>query len=290
MLTTINEIQAKSILSPTKIPGTDFVINPYNGCQFACTYCYAAQIARWKHPHEEWGTYLDVKINAPELLRQELQKLERKHHSKNFGNIWFSSVTDPYTGLEGKYYLTRQCLQVLIDFGYQGVVSLQSKSPLITRDIDLFNKLAHTSIGMTITSLDDQVSRFLEVQAPPVSSRISALKQLHQAGIPTYAFIGPIFPGFMTNADEINPLLDKLEEVGISEVWFEHINLNPKIKARLFEYLKQNSPDLIPQFQQSDSALYRQNLDKIIHSCLEGRNLKLGLGKVIYHSDLPKKV
>ena len=164
MINKINEIEAKTILTKTNLPGCDWVINPYNGCQFACMYCYAAQIARWKHPNDIWGTYLDVKTNAPELLKKDLEKLEKKHKSKNFGIIWFSSVTDPYTGLEAKYQLTRKCLEVLVEFGYQGQVSLQTKSPLITRDVDLFKKLKDVSIGFTVTTLDDKVSRFLEVE------------------------------------------------------------------------------------------------------------------------------
>ena len=76
MITKINQITAKTILTKTSLPGCDYVVNPYNGCQFACMYCYAAQIARWKHPKEEWGTYLDVKINAPKLLKKELEKVD----------------------------------------------------------------------------------------------------------------------------------------------------------------------------------------------------------------------
>jgi len=89
MLTKINEIQAKSVLTKSGLPGSDFVVNPYNGCQFACMYCYAAQIARWKHPGEEWGSFLDVKLNAPELLKAELEKLEKKFKSKNLAQYFF---------------------------------------------------------------------------------------------------------------------------------------------------------------------------------------------------------
>ncbi|HEX8923330.1 MAG TPA: radical SAM protein [Patescibacteria group bacterium] len=287
MITKINEITAKTILTKTSLPGCDYVINPYNGCQFACTYCYAAQIARWHHPGEVWGSFLDVKINAPELLKIELAKLEKKFKSKNFGIIWFSSVTDPYTGLEAKYQLTRQCLQVLVDFGYQGQVALQTKSPLITRDLDLFKKLKDVSIGFTVTTLDDLVSRFLEVEAPPVSARIEAIKKLTANGIPTYAFIGPVLPHFVKNKTDIDALLDVLQAAGIGEVWFEHIHLNQAVKSRLFTYLQKESPVLIPEIDQADTLEYRQKLDKVIYSCLEGRNLKLGLGKIIYHRDLP---
>jgi len=289
MLTKINELQAKTVLTKTNLPGCDYVVNPYNGCQFACMYCYAAAIARWKHPGEEWGSFLDVKLNAPELLKKDLEKLAKKFGSNNFGIIWFSSVTDPYTGLETKYQLTRKCLQVLVDFGYRGQVAIQTKSGLITRDIDLFKKLKDVSVGFTVTTLDDKVSRFLEVEAPPVSVRIDAIKKLTAAGIPTYAFIGPVLPHFIKSKKEINNLLDVLQNAGVKEVWFEHLHLVGPVKTRLMDYLKTAAPELVSEFQRADTAEYRAELEAVIYDCLKGRNLKLGLGKIIYHRDLPKK-
>lgn len=289
MLTKINEIQAKSVLTKSGLPGSDYVVNPYNGCQFACMYCYAAQIARWKHPGEEWGSFLDVKLNAPELLKVELEKLEKKFKSKNFGTIFFSSVTDPYTGMEAKYQLTRKCLKVLADFGYEGEISVQTKSGLITKDIDVLKRLKKVTVGFTVTTLDDKVSRFLEVEAPPVSARIEAIKKLNENGIATYAFIGPVLPYFIKSKNEINKLLDELQKAGVKEVWFEHIHLNNGIKARLFDYLKKEDPKILKEFERADNAEYREDLEKVIYECLEGRGLKLGLGKIIYHRDLPKK-
>jgi DNA repair photolyase len=285
----VNIIQAKSIFTKSGLPGSDWVINPYNGCLFGCMYCYAAQIARWKHPDEEWGTYLDVKINAPELLKNELERLEKRLKTKDFGSVFFSSVTDPYVGMEAKYQLTRKCLEVLANFGYEGNVSIQTKSPLVTKDIDVLQRLKDVAVGFTVTTLDDKVSRFLEVKAPPVSSRMQALKELHESGIPTYTFIGPILPHFTSDEKKINELLDKLQEVGIKEVWFEHINLSPKIKARLFDFLRKESPELLPEFEKADTEEYRSRLEDVIHEAMKGRNLKMGLGKVIHHRKLPKK-
>ena len=289
MLTKINEITAKSILNKSGLPASDWDINPYNGCQFGCMYCYAAQIARWRHPGEEWGSFLDVKINAPELLKKELEKLELKFNKKDFGFIFFSSVTDPYTGLEAKYQLTRKCLEVLADFGYEGGIGIQTKSPLVLKDIDILKRLKNVQVGFTVTTLDDKVSRFLEVAAPPVSARIQAIKELTAAGISTYAFIGPILPHFVKSQNEINQLLDELQSAGVTEVWFEHINLSTKIKARLFDYLKVEASELIPEFEKADNQEYRDQLNKVIFDCLKGRNLKLGLNKIIYHHDLKKK-
>lgn len=289
MIPQINLIEAKTIFIKSGLPGSDWVINPYNGCLFGCVYCYAAQIARWKHPDEEWGTYLDVKINAPELLKRELEKLEKKMKSKNFGSVFFSSVTDPYVGIEVKYQLTRKCLEVLSDFRYGGTIAIQTKSPLVTRDIDVFKRLKKVAVGLTVTSIDDKVSRFLEVKAPPVSIRLKALKELHDVGISTYAFIGPILPCFINNEKEINQLLDNLQKVGVREVWFEHINLSPKTKIRLYKFLRKEVADLIPEFERADTGEYRKKLEEIIHKAMQGRKLKMGLEKVIYHRKLPKK-
>ncbi len=285
----VNLVKAKSVFIKSGLPGSDWVINPYNGCSFGCMYCYAAQIARWKHPNEEWGTYLDVKENASEVLKSGLEKLGKKLHKKDFGSVFFSSVTDPYVGMESRYQITRKCLEVLANFGYEGNIAIQTKSPLVTKDIDILKKLKKVTVGFTITSLDDKVSQFLEVNAPLVTSRLKALKELHNNGIATYAFVGPILPHFLTNKEKIEELLDKLQEVGVKEVWFEHINLSPKIKERLYIYLRKESPELIPVFDNANTQEYRENLDKVIQESVKARGMKLGLGKVIHHRSLPKK-
>lgn len=278
----IKEIQAKSVLTPSKLPGADWVVNPYVGCSFGCKYCYAAFIGRWKHPGEEWGSFVDVKINAPEVLEKELLKLGKKFCSKDFGSIFFSSVTDPYLGLEAKYKITRKCLEVLANFGYKREVSILTKSPLAIRDIGLFKKLK-VAVGFTVTTLEDRVLEFLEGNAPSASSRIKALKKLNNAGVTTYAFVGPLLPYFTAKKEKLEELFSKLEEVGVREIWLEHINLNPRVKSRLFEYLKKESPGLIPEFQKADTQKYRNELEKVIREILGGKRLKLALDEIIYH-------
>jgi DNA repair photolyase len=285
----INIVQAKSVFIKSGLPASDWVINPYNGCLFACMYCYASSIARWKHPGEEWGSFLDVKINASELLKSELEKSFKKTGKKDFGSIFFSSVTDPYNGMEAKYHLTRKCLEVLADFGYKGLINVQTKSPLVIEDIDVIKRLKNVEVSFTVTTLDDKVSRFLEVKAPSVSSRIDALEKLHKAGIKTYAFVGPILPYFINSRQKIKELLYKLEQVGVSKVWFEHMHMNALIKHRLFEYLKKESPELISEFEKADTQEYRDKLNKIIYEEMKGRKIKLAYGEVIHHRELPKK-
>ncbi len=112
---------------------------------------------------------------------------------------------------------------------------------------------------------------------------------MHEAGISTYAFIGPILPYFTSDKAKINELLDKLQEVGVTEVWFEHITLSPKIKTRLFYFLRKRPPELLPEFENADTEEYRDKLEKIIHKAMSSRGLKMGLGKVIHHKKLSKK-
>lgn len=286
MLPKINEVTAKTIFTKSGLPASDYVINPYNGCLFGCSYCYAAQIARWKHPKEEWGTYLDVKINAPELLKKELTALKNKFHTKNFGSVFFSSVTDPYVGMEAKYKLTRQCVEVLADFGYEGMINIQTKSPLVTRDIDILKKLKIVEVGCTVTTLDDIASRFFEGIAPPVTKRIEALKMLHDEGIATYAFVGPILPTVLSNEQQIIAILDALEDAGVAKVWFEHIHLQGPVKERLFTFLKQQKPELVSIFEHADTRAYRDSINKMVKSALQGRPMKLAMGEVIFHKEL----
>jgi DNA repair photolyase len=181
----IREIQARSILSKSGIPGMKYCINPYTGCTHACTYCYATFMKRFTGHTEPWGTFTDVKINAPEVLRKQLKRAEK-------GNVMLSSVTDPYQPAEVQYKITRKCLEVLELFKFP--VGILTKSPLIVRDIDIISKLQDAEAGLTITTDDDRVRKIFEPHAPPVSARLEALKTLYKAGIATYVFIGPLLP------------------------------------------------------------------------------------------------
>jgi DNA repair photolyase len=280
----INEVKIKSVLAKSGLPDADWAVNPYVGCAFGCKYCYAAFIGRWKHPDKAWGDFVDVKINAPEIFKNELEKLGKKFQSKDFGSIFFSSVTDPYQGIEGKYQITRQCLAVLADFGYEGKISILTKSPLVGRDIDILSRLKNVSVGLTVTSLDDEASCFLEGNAPPASARLKALKGLRNAGISTYAFVGPLLPYFTARIDRLEKIFAELKNAGVKEAYVEHINLSRKIRERLFDYLAK-TPGLIPYFQKARDSEYRKNLEKIIYRLAEKHGIKIIGGKVMSHGN-----
>jgi DNA repair photolyase len=179
----IQEIQSKSILSVSKV--YPYVINPYVGCQHGCLYCYAKFMKRFTGHKEPWGQFVDVKVNAADLLPREIAR-------KKVGRVWISGVCDPYQPLEAKYGLTRRCLLVLAENGWP--VTVQTRSPLIMRDIDILQKGKGVEAGLSITTADDGIRKLFEPNAPPIKERIRALGELHQAGIRTYAMIAPILP------------------------------------------------------------------------------------------------
>ena len=179
----IREIYARTILSKSKV--YDYTINPYTGCQHACTYCYARFMKRTTGHLEPWGEFVDAKINAPELLQKEINK-------KKPARVWISGVCDAYQPIEAKYELTRKCLEILI--AHDWPITIQTKSPLVLRDIKLIGRASDIEVGFTVSTADDYMRQIFEPNAPPIQERIEALDELHQAGIKTFAMIAPMLP------------------------------------------------------------------------------------------------
>ncbi|OGO27105.1 MAG: radical SAM protein [Chloroflexi bacterium RBG_16_54_11] len=180
----IREVNSKTILSPSKI--YPYVINPYTGCQHGCSYCYAHLMKRFSGHREPWGQFVDAKVNAPDLLRREITR-------KKPDRVWMSGVCDPYQPLERKYRLTRQCLEILVEHNWP--VTIQTRSALVLRDIDIFKLGINFEVGLSITTADERMRVIFESQAPPIRERLRALDELHRAGMRTYAMIAPILPG-----------------------------------------------------------------------------------------------
>jgi DNA repair photolyase len=134
---------------------------------------------------EPWGEFVDVKINAPDLLQQEINK-------KPPGRVWVSGVCDPYQPLETRYELTRKCLEILVQHDWP--VTIQTKAALVSRDTALLREANRIEVGLTLTTGDDGVRRLFEPYAPSINARIKTLKELHSAGIRTYAMIAPVLP------------------------------------------------------------------------------------------------
>jgi DNA repair photolyase len=196
---TVKEIKPKTILSVSKI--YDYVINPYVGCQHGCSYCYARFMKRFSGHLEPWGLFADVKINAPDLLRKEITKKKR-------GRVWMSGVCDPYQPLEVKYELTRRCLEILA--ANEWPVTIQTRSPLVLRDLDILKGARDLEAGLSITTADDKIRRLFEPYATSVEDRLDTLEELHQNGIRTYAMIAPVLPGAEALAEVLAGKVDHI--------------------------------------------------------------------------------
>jgi DNA repair photolyase len=140
----VKETEAKTILSKSQI--YDYALNAYVGCQHNCLYCYAKFMKRFTGHREPWGAFVDVKINAAELLAREVKK-------KRKGRVWISGVCDAYQPLEKKYMLTRSCLEIFVEQGWP--VTIQTKSPLVLRDIAILKRSTDAEVGFTITTADE---------------------------------------------------------------------------------------------------------------------------------------
>jgi DNA repair photolyase len=205
----ISEIAARSILTETRgftsveVPGTGFhySLNPYRGCAFNCSYCYAPAFVFDDEARRNWGRWVAVKANAVALL----QAAGRRGRLRG-KNVYMSTVTDPYQPIERRLHLTRACLRTLLDH-LPRLLTIQTRSPLVTRDLDLFKQMTHGRIAvcMSITTDDEAVRRIFEPACAPIAERLMAIRTIREAGIPTQASIAPLLP---CDAERLAELLD----------------------------------------------------------------------------------
>lgn len=269
----IREIKAKSIIVKSGLPDSDYVINPYVGCSHGCIYCYARFMKRFTNHPEPWGQFVDVKINAEQLVPQNTKKFRDK-------SIGISSVTDAYQPLERKYGLMRGILKNLIPL--QPEIWVLTKSDLVTRDIDLFRKLKKISVGLSISLLNDKTRKEVEPFAPSIEKRINALKELRKAGIKNFLFISPLWPE-LTDWREI---VEKTKDF-VDEYWFENLNLYPSIWLNIQRWLKKYHHSLLNKFQEiywGKESDYWDKMEKEIEDY--GKKNKLNFKIYFHHRNL----
>jgi DNA repair photolyase len=239
----LREVKATSIINRSGIPGVDFVINPYVGCAHGCKYCYARFMKKYSGHKEEWGQFVDIKINSADIIKKDLKKYKN-------GLISISSVTDPYQPVEKKYKLTRKILEELLTI--QPTIDIITKSDLILRDIDLISQFKDSRVIISLSQIDDNIRKELEPLAPPVNKRINTIKHLHNANIKTGLFISPILPE-LSNWRELILLTKDF----VNEYWFENLNLYPSIRLNIYHFLRRNKQDLIKSY---NDVYYRGNM------------------------------
>jgi len=265
----IKEVNCKSCMNKSKL--TDYVINPYTGCQHGCKYCYADFIRRFQGIKEKWGNFVYAKINCVDLLENELKK-------NKAGHIWLSSVCDCYMPLEKKFKLTRKILEIIANSPYRNKFSIEilTKSDLVRRDFDILKNL-NVEIGCSINTLDENVTKIIEPFASFPKQRIKVLKEAKKLGIKVYGFISPVLPG-ITNLEEL------FKELSFCDyVWIELLNTRKPILNRLMPIVKKNFPDKIKDFEFAieNSEEYFQKLKKEAKKLEKKYGLKIR--KVVRH-------
>ena len=264
----IREIKVKSIIVRSNLPGGDFVINPYTGCSNGCLYCYARFMKRFTNHPEPWGEFVDVKINAPDLIPENTEKYKNR-------SIVISSVTDPYLPLEAQYKLTRQILEKLILL--QPRLDIITKSDLILRDIDLLKQFKGCVVAVSTSFLDGEVKNRLEPRSISSVRRLEALKKLHEAGIKTTLFVSPIFP----EASDWKKLID-LTKNFVNEYWFENLNFYPSIRDNVYEFLRDYNLSLIDKYKEiySGTSNYWDKVERNIKDYCSENELNC---KIYFH-------
>lgn len=220
----IIEVECRSALSESRLPGYDYALNPYRGCTHGCRYCYVPNLL--DIPRRDWGSYLEVRRNMPKVLTSELRRKKR-------GVVGLSTTTDPYQPEEKDHKVTRYCLEQLMRF--DSPVSILTKSDLITRDLDLLSRFSEKEVGITITTADDSERAMLEPGASSIESRIRALEICNKKGIATYAFLGPLYPTM--HREGLDGLLEEIKNAGTSRIMADRLNLRPGVWSAVYNAL-----------------------------------------------------
>ncbi len=227
----INKVGTKTILTKSNLPISDYSVNPYIGCTHACKYCYASFMKRFTGHTEDWGKFLDVKY-------WDEIKNPQKYDSKEF---FVGSVTDPYNPQEETYMRTRALLEQLQ--GSKAKITIQTKSDLVLRDIELIKSLPNARVGISINTLDETFKDDMD-KAVSIERRLAAMKIFHDAGVCTTCFISPIFPGIT----DVKAIIERTKKQ-CNLIWLENLNLRGGYKAVIMDYIKDKYPALLPLYQ-----------------------------------------
>ncbi|WP_440109108.1 SPL family radical SAM protein [Paenibacillus sp. QZ-Y1] len=188
------------------LKGYSHTLNPYTGCSFGCSYCYVRQMPVSLFRKEPWGSWVDIKQEAATVLAKELQRAQ----AKGKVTIFMSSSTDPYQPVEYKEQITRSLLEIMIEHTPDFIL-VQTRSPLVTRDIDLLQQLGdRVRVSMTVETDLDEMRKHFSPSAPPIAGRLRALEQLRDAGIPTQVAIAPVLPSSDNFAAILRPLVERV--------------------------------------------------------------------------------
>jgi DNA repair photolyase len=242
------EEPCKSALNPVKGMGFKWSLNPYMGCVHRCTFCYVRHFEhRSDRPSDDrYGTSIRVKTNVAEVLRKELARASWEHE-----HIAIGAATDPYQPAEGRYKLTRACLEALRDAA--NPFSIITRGPMIVRDLDVLVEAAQrasVSVTFSVPTVDDEVWKRTEPSTAHPRQRLKAVKALVEAGIKAGVGMAPILPGISDRPEQLREVVRAAREAGATGVWANLLFLRPGTREHFLEHLAEDWPELLPSYEE----------------------------------------
>jgi DNA repair photolyase len=265
-----------------RVKGMPFAwsLNPYMGCAHRCTFCYvrAFELRADRPFGDEYGRSIRVKINIAEVLEKELARRGWKRETVSIG-----AATDPYQPAEGRYRLTRACLEALRDA--RNPFHVITRSPMIVRDVDVLVGAAvraDVGISFSIPTLDEDVWRKTEPGTPPPCQRFRALRTLVDAGIDAGVAIAPVLPGISDRPEQLRAVVEAAREAGARHMWTGLLHLKPGTREHFLAELARDWPEHVPEYER----LYG---DRAYLSAAETKPLQTLVGRLRAEVDVPRK-
>jgi DNA repair photolyase len=253
-------------------------LNPYMGCAHQCTFCYVrAYELRADRPFDDrYGRSIRVKTNVIEVLRRELARPSWVPEEVAVG-----AATDPYQPAEGRYRLTRGCLQAFADV--RNPFSLLTRNPMILRDLDVLveaSRVADVSINFSIPTLDEEVWRTTEPGTPPPRRRLEALSRLVGAGIKAGVGMAPILPGLSDRPEQLAEVIRAARAAGATHLWANVLHLRPGTREHFLEHLAQDWPEQLERYERlySRGAYLRGEEGKAVRQHVDDLRRRYGIG------------
>jgi DNA repair photolyase len=245
-----HEVRARSALNhvPGGRYGFSWTVNPFRGCTHACTFCFARRTHTYLDldAGRDFEREIVVKVNVPELLRAELARPSWKRELVALG-----TNTDPYQWVESRYRFMPEILAALAEA--ETPVSVLTKSPLLLRDIEIFERMAKhlpVSVNLSVPTLDEDAWRATEPHTPSPSARLDAVAELRSRGIDSGVLIAPLMPGINDDPEQVQPIIDRAKEAGATFLGGVALHLRDEVKDVFFAWLETKRPDLLPRYEQ----------------------------------------
>jgi DNA repair photolyase len=242
------EEPCKSALNPVKGMGFKWSLNPYMGCVHRCTFCYVRHFERRSdRPFDDrYGTSIRVKTNVPEVLRRELARPSWAHE-----HVAIGAATDPYQPAEGRYRLTRACLEVLRDAS--NPFSVITRGPMIVRDLDVLveaSRRAQVSVTFSVPTLDEEVWRKTEPSTAHPRQRLRAITKLTDAGVDARVGMAPILPGISDRPEQLREVVRAAREAGATGIWANLLFLRPGTREHFLSHLADDWPEQLAFYEE----------------------------------------